>query len=124
MRVFKIKHFAKWAKANAITDEALYRSAVEMSQGLIDADLGGGLVKKRIALPGMGKRGGARTLLATNYQNRWMYLIGFTKGEKDNISSLELAALKMLASDWLALNDQQIGAALLAVKLSEITLPP
>lgn len=50
-----------------------------MERGLIDADLGGGVYKKRIALPGRGKRGITRTLIATNRANRWIFLTGFEK---------------------------------------------
>jgi hypothetical protein len=46
-----------------------------MERGLIDANLGGGIIKKRVALPGRGKRGGARTLVATNSANRWFFCI-------------------------------------------------
>lgn len=67
-------------------DDALLLSAVqEMEQGLIDADLGGGLYKKRIPLRGRGKRGGARTLIATNKAGRWIFLTGFEKNERNNI---------------------------------------
>ena len=59
-----------------ITDSSLCAAVLEMTQGLIDADLGGGVVKKRVGLAGRGKRGGARTLLATNKSNRWFFLFG------------------------------------------------
>jgi hypothetical protein len=120
MRIFKIKSFSKWAKSEGMTDAALQGAVHKMVQGLIDADLGAGIIKKRIALPGMGKRGGARTLLATNYGNRWVFLVGFTKGERDNITATELAALKLLGGDWLALSTAQIELALTQLKLIEI----
>lgn len=83
-----------------------------MQAGLIDADLGGGLIKKRVALPGRGKRGSARTLLATNRAERWIYIYGFEKSEKDNITTKELEALRLLASDLLRLSDEQVLAAM------------
>ena len=55
-RVFKTKHFAKFASKADLTDAALCEAVKEMEQGLIDADLGGGVVKKRVALPGKGMR--------------------------------------------------------------------
>lgn len=69
-RVFKTRHFSRWLRKTELTDKALCLAVAEMVQGLIDADLGAGVVKKRIALPGRGKSGGARTLLATNKGSR------------------------------------------------------
>lgn len=82
-----------------------------MQAGLIDADLGGGLIKKRIALPGRGKRGSTRTLLATNQADRWIYVYGFEKNEKDSITTKELEALRLLAADLLRLSDEQVHVA-------------
>jgi hypothetical protein len=79
--------------------------------GLIDADLGGGLVKKRIAVKGQGKRGGTRTLLATNRNDRWIFVFGFEKSERANISDKELEVLKLLAGDLLNLGTTQIAEA-------------
>jgi hypothetical protein len=64
-RVFRTRTFTRWLRKAALTDTALLIAVSEMQQGLIDADLGGHLVKKRVALPGQGKRGGARTIVAT-----------------------------------------------------------
>jgi len=74
-----------------------------MVNGLIDADLGGGVFKKRIALPGRGKSGGTRTLLATNRNDRWIFMYGFEKDERTNISDKERDALRMMAKDLLGL---------------------
>jgi hypothetical protein len=68
-RVFKTRHFARWMRKTELTDGALCAAVREMSLGLIDADLGAGLVKKRVGMAGRGKRGGARTLAATNKTN-------------------------------------------------------
>lgn len=94
-----------------MSDEALCRAVSEIRQGLVDADLGNGIIKKRIALPGHGKRGSTRTLLATNKNNRWIFIYGFEKNERANISQNELEALKLLANDLLALTDSQISEA-------------
>jgi len=68
-------------------------------------------VKKRIALPGRGKRGSTRTLLATNRDNKWFFVFGFEKNELENISEKELATLKMLAKDLLGMTAAQIEVA-------------
>ena len=78
-RVFKTRHFARWTRKSGLSDRALCQAVDEMIAGLIDADLGGGLVKKRVGLPGRGKRGGARTLVATNKRSRWFFVFGFEK---------------------------------------------
>ena len=91
-----------------------------MIAGRIDADLGGGLVKKRVGLPGRGKRGGARTLVATNRGNRWFFVFGFEKNERANISDEELEALKDLAADLLVRAPQQLEAAIADGTLQEI----
>jgi hypothetical protein len=92
-----------------------------MSNGLIDADLGGGVVKKRIALPGQGKRGSTRTLLATNRDDRWIFVFGFEKHDRANVAVKELEALKLLAGDLLALNAAQISEALDSGNLLEVS---
>jgi len=61
-----------------------------MRNGLLDADLGGGVFKKRIARPGRGKRGGYRTILAADLRNRWVFLFGFAKSKRDNLDDAEL----------------------------------
>jgi hypothetical protein len=60
-------------RKSELTDEALIQAVTEMHRGLIDADLGCGLVKKRIGIAGRGKRGGVRTLVATNKDDRWFF---------------------------------------------------
>jgi hypothetical protein len=91
-----------------------------MAAGLIDADLGGGLVKKRVGLPGRGKRGGARTLVATNRGNRWFFVFGFEKNERANIDADELEVLQDLATDLLARTVPQLEAAIADGTLQEI----
>ena len=69
-RVFKTRPFARWLRKTDLDDDALFRAVADMERGLIDADLGGGVLKKRVALPGRGKSGSARTLVATNRGDR------------------------------------------------------
>jgi hypothetical protein len=64
-------------RKTALTDVVLCKAVQEMAAGLIDADLGGGVLKKRVGLAGRGKRGGVRTLVATNKGNRWFFVFGF-----------------------------------------------
>ena len=93
-RIFKTRHFVRWMRKTNLTDDALCTAVSEMDAGLIDADLGGGVVKKRVALPGRGKSGSTRTLVATNKGDRWFFVFGFEKNERANISKKELEALQ------------------------------
>lgn len=68
--VFKVRDFDRWMRKTSLSDEALCVAVAEMAAGLVDADLGGGVLKKRIAVPGKGKSGGFRTLVATNKGDR------------------------------------------------------
>ena len=119
-RVFKTLSFNRWMRKTQLSDALLCQAVTEMEQGLIDAQLGGGVVKKRIAVPGRGKSGGARTLLATNRRNRWFFVFGFEKNVRANISANELEALQNIAFDLLALEPAQLDLAVIQGKLLEI----
>ena len=98
----------------------LCKAVEEMENGLVDADLGGSVFKKRIALPGRGKSGGARTLIATNKANRWIFLYGFEKNERDNITRPELVFLYGVAHDMLGCSDETLSNAIAQEELEEI----
>jgi len=119
-RVFKTKPFAKQARSLALADSALCAAVREMIAGLVDANLGGGVLKKRIAGRGKGKSGGFRTIVATNFGGRWIFMYAFGKGDRDNIDVRELAAFRKLASVYVAANAQAIRAALETGELLEI----
>jgi hypothetical protein len=82
-----------------------------MSAGLIDADLGGQVFKKRVAAPGRGKSGSARVVVATNLGNRWFFVYGFEKKDQANIDARELTAFQRYATSLL-----QLDAGRLAVE--------
>ncbi len=119
-RVFKTRHFARWTRKTGLSDCALCTAVLEMIQGLVDADLGGGVLKKRVGLAGRGKRGGARTLVATNKGDRWFFVFGFEKNDRANINDQELEALQDLAQDLLARTEAQLDLAVQARALEEI----
>ena len=120
MRVFKTRQFDRWARKEGVTDPMLWAAVIEMENGLIDADLGGHVVKKRIALPGRGKRGGARSLLAYRLGDCAFFVYGFAKNERTNIDDRELKALKLLASALLGWTPEQTGHALREGTLIEV----
>ena len=119
-RVFKTRHFQRWMRKTELGDEALCKAVQEMAAGLIDADLGGSVVKKRVGLAGRGKRGGVRTLVATNQGNRWFFVFGFEKNERANVSDEELEGLQAIAADLLARTGQQLDEAVADGALQEI----
>jgi hypothetical protein len=104
MKIYKNKQFTRWQNKNKIPDCAIAKAIAEMDNGLIDADLGGNLFKKRVAKPGQGKRGGYRTIIAMKQTYGWVFLFGFSKNESDNISDKELIALKEYTNDYLFAN--------------------
>jgi hypothetical protein len=118
--ILKTLTFERWQKKTALADTVLRQAVQEMQQGLIDADLGGGLVKKRVARPGAGKRGGYRTLLATNQDDTWIFIYGFAKNERDTIAPQELRAFKLLAKHLLTLPIEATQRALQHGELKEI----
>ena len=113
-RVFKTRHFHRWMRKTELTDDSLCAAVHEMSAGLIDAELGGDVVKKRVALAG------ARTLVATRKGKKWFFVFGLEKSEKSNISPTELEAVQALATDLLSLSATQLNAALQDGSLLEI----
>ena len=119
--IYKTRHFNRWAGKASLSDDLLRRAVEEMTNGLIDADLGGDVFKKRIALPGRGKSGSARTLLATNRDDRWIFILGFEKNERTNISDKERDALRMLAKDLLGLSTEQMQKAINEGALLEVS---
>ncbi len=112
MQVYKSKWFGKWADKEGLTDQDLFAAVQEMANGLIDADLGGHVMKKRVALQGQGKSGGARTLLAFKLGDKAFFMFGFAKNQQDNISSKELKALKSMAKHVLGYTAAQLNVAL------------
>lgn len=120
MRVFKNKMFSRWAKSEGLNDDVLRSAVVEMEHGLIDADLGGNVVKKRVPLSGIGKRGGVRALLAYKARDKAFFVYGFAKNVRPNITIQELKALKHLAKTLLEASDKELTQAVNAGALIEV----
>jgi len=119
-RIFKTPDFVTWAKDEGVNDKALLDAVKEIEAGLIDANLGGNVLKKRVAREGQGKSGGFRTLLAFKSQDKSFFMFGFAKNERENISVKEKAVLKAMAKELFAYDDEQLTQALKAKALYEI----
>lgn len=122
MRVFKNKWFARWARTENILDSALLQVASEVVAGRVEADLGGGLFKKRLAREGSGKRGGFRVLLGYKKPNteRVVFLYAFAKNARANISGKEKEALCLVAETFVSVTDAQVGLLLQEGSLVEV----
>lgn len=122
MRLLTNRTFRRWAEKEGLTNVDLCHALVEIEAGLIDADLGGGVIKKRIALAGRGKSAGARTLLVYRAAERAVFVYGFSKNAKDNIAPLELKALKNLASELLGYNEDIVDQLVLSGVFTEVKI--
>ncbi|WP_460911161.1 type II toxin-antitoxin system RelE/ParE family toxin [Paraburkholderia jirisanensis] len=120
MKVLKRKDFARWQAGEKLPDAALCKAVKEMESGLIDADLGGFLYKKRVARPGGGKSGGYRTLLSAKIGSRYVFLHGFPKSDKANITQEERRALQYAGKVFLTLPTVALSKALQAGVLLEV----
>jgi hypothetical protein len=120
MAIYKTRWFNRWAHKQGLDNASLCNAVREMAAGLYDADLGGGLLKKRIARSGQGKRGGFRTLVATNKGDGWFFVYGFPKNERNNIDKREEEALKKLASKIFTLTPEALGQAIQENELIEV----
>ncbi|MCR5813474.1 MAG: type II toxin-antitoxin system RelE/ParE family toxin [Desulfovibrio sp.] len=104
----------------SLSDTALCLAVEEMENGLVDANLGGYVYKKRVALPGRGKRGSARTIIATSFDDRWIFLFGFENNERASLKANELRFLQEIAKDLLRFSDTEIADAIKSGELMEI----
>lgn len=122
MRLFKTKIFDKWAKEKKISDQALINAIREMDLGLCEANLGGNLYKKRIAMHGKGKSGSYRTIVAFKRTDNSFFVYGFSKNKRDNISKREELALKKYATLLLNYTNQEINDAIETKGLIEVKI--
>ena len=120
-RIFKFRGFARFQRKERISDASLRKAIGGVEAGLIDADLGGGLVKQRLARTGQGKSGGYRTVIAIKRGDRAVFLYGFAKNERSNIDADELEEFRQLARGFLGLTAQQIAALITDNELMEVT---
>jgi hypothetical protein len=120
VRVFKTRWFSRWARKQRLSDRALRAAIEEMEQGLIDADLGGHVYKKRVALAGRGKRGGYRTIIAYRLADRAFYMYGFAKNERSSIDDEDLKTFKAIARELLAHGDALLNRLMEDEELFEV----
>ena len=120
MRVFKTRAFARFARRQQIDDAVLADAVGRAERGQIDADLGGGVIKQRVARPGAGRSGGFRTIVAYRTREMSVFLYGFAKNERDNVSADELKDLRKAARFYFGLTREDLLTAVNAGRLMEI----
>lgn len=109
LRVFKTKWFQRFARREGLADAVLLEAVARAENGQIDANLGSGVIKQRIARPGKGKSGGYRTIVLFRQGERAVFMYGFAKSERANIRADELREFKEAAKHVLALTDKQLA---------------
>lgn len=120
MRIFKTKWFARFARKQGVEDAALVAAIRQIEAGRVDADLGGGIVKQRVARRGQGKSGGYRTIIAYRSGDRAVFLHGFAKSDVDNIDADDLERLKGAARQMMTWDQSQISKQLVSGAWLEI----
>jgi hypothetical protein len=120
LRVFKTKEFSRFARREGVTDSQLCETVRRALHGLVDADLGGGLLKQRVARPGQGRRGGFRILMAFQAERRTVFVYGFAKNERENIQPDELEFWRSVAKAFIGLNESQLKTLLDEGEIHEV----
>lgn len=121
MRIFKTKWFVRYARHERIGDDSLRHAIARAERGTVDGDLGGGVIKQRVARKGQGRSRGYRFLIAYRSGDRAVFLYGFAKNERENIGDDELAALREIAAAWLEADDERLEHAINEGILQEVT---
>ncbi len=119
MRIFKTKTFAKFTRQHGISDDGLVDAVERAVRGLIDADLGGQIIKQRVARQGQGKRGGFRMIIGIR-SDRAIFLFAFAKNERENIDKAELMTLREIVASFLNAAEETIAQALKDGTLIEV----
>jgi hypothetical protein len=120
VRLYKLKAFARFQRREGIADKALSKAIRSAQDGLVDADLGGRLIKQRVARPGQGKSGGFRTIIAYLRGSRAVFLFGFAKSERESLDDDEPAYWQRVGRIYLGLDDDGLETAITADELMEV----
>jgi hypothetical protein len=119
VRIFKTKTLAKFTRQHSVGDDSLVDAVKRALRGLVDADLGGQIIKQRVARPGQGKRGGFRMLIGIR-SDRAIFLFAFAKNERENIDRDELMTLREIVASFLNADDKTIARAVTEGTLIEV----
>jgi hypothetical protein len=118
--IYKLRAFARFACSEDISDESLGEAIARAARGLVDADLGGGLIKQRVARKGQGRRGGHRVMIAFRAMDFAVFLFGFAKSTQENVDDRQLDLLRGFAAAWLSADAATIKRAVEQGELLEV----
>jgi hypothetical protein len=120
MRVFLTKWMARYARREGISDASLSEAIMRAEMGLIDVDLGGGLIKQRVAGAGKGRSGGYRTIVAYRRAKVAIFVFGFAKSRRENIGPDELRTAREIAAIWTPADERKLARGLEEGELEEV----
>ncbi len=120
MHIYKNKWFARFADKEGINDQKLCEAVRAVEQGMIDADLGGGVIKQRVARTGGGKSGGYRTIILYRKADIAFFVYGFSKSGRENVTRQELQGFKKLAGEMLKMTEMDIESLIKAGHLERV----
>jgi hypothetical protein len=124
VRIFKTRWTARFTRREQISDRSLREAVERAERGIIDADLGRGLIKQRVARQGQGRSGGYRMIVIYRAKDRAVFLYGFAKSERENIEDDELETMRDTAAEFLAHDDAALNAAVRLGKIEELDHDP
>jgi hypothetical protein len=120
LRVFVTKVFRRFQRKEKIDDEALCEAIARAESGLVDAELGRGLIKQRVARKGQGRSGGFRTIVAYRVGNRAVFIFGFSKSGQDNIAERDEREMAIAGAYILGLNEKLMATLVDGGELAEL----
>ena len=120
MRIFKSKWFQRFAQKERIDGRALLEAVERAASGQIDADLGGEVIKQRVARPGQGKSKGYRTIMIFRRGERAVFMYGFAKSRRGNIGDDEEEQFKEAAKHVLSLTEKHLAALIKGGEFVEV----
>lgn len=109
MRIFKTKWFDEFADKNVIHDAALIEAVERAEKGLVDADLGGGVIKQRVARDGQGRSRGHRVIILLRKGDRAFIVFGFSKNDQSNLRRDDQKDLKDMAKSYFSLSEIRLS---------------
>lgn len=118
--IYKTKEFCSLTKKDRLSDQDLIVACDEMQKGLVDADLGGALYKKRVAISGKGKRSGYRTILGAVIGKKYFFLYAFAKNKRANITKKEQVALRELAQIFIGFSPAELESLIATEELVKV----
>ncbi|MGD0295137.1 MAG: type II toxin-antitoxin system RelE/ParE family toxin [Terracidiphilus sp.] len=120
MQILKTRWFSRFARREGITDNSLREAIERAERGLVNADLGGGLIKQRVARQGQGRSGGYRVIIAYRAASKAFFLHGFAKNDQENIGEDELIALRKFGRRLLTADVETLKAMFEDGSLKEV----